>query len=696
MTRRRRILLVLAAVAGVFAAYQIATGFIAYTADAYVRSDLVAVAPEVTGRIASVHVADNQNVARDDLLATIDPVPFQLDVDQRRAEMNEAHAQVAADEDSVAAAEAALTAATAAAAYAHETHARLATLATDQFAARADLQKADDDMRQADAAVDAAQAAIGRAQAMAAMHQAAEARATAALATATWQLTRTRLTAPTDGSIVNLTVRPGDTARANQPLVGIVDAHAWRIVANFKQSFIRGFPAWRNGLGMARLAALASAPRPNPGHCARHQPRPGAGSPAGLCPANNRLDPAAAPLPRHPDPGRSAARPDAVHGCRCPGPDPAVIRPFAAVAPLVSILHAAGSALRAELADLHLTAERGPRCAMTALAVVLAVTAALALQLDDAWWAGISGFVSIQATTPASLRRGVLRIIGTCAGAMAAVLLSPWLAEDPPALMLVLFAASTVGVLGLLVSPHGYAWLLGAVTTDMVLLALLADPLAALEVAASRTAEVATGTAAAVLVALLLAPQADAAPGVNPPGWVDLTGRQWSAVQHALRTGIGVVLVPLVWRWLELPSLSQAAVTVAAVMAVPALSADDAANQRTVTERALHRLLGCVLRGLAGLACLAASLDSVLPWLLLLAAGVWLAAHVQASARGIGYVGTQGAVVFICTLVQGPAPPQSILPGISRFAGITGGLLILLAVSVLTAPSTGVPVRDRR
>lgn len=241
MTRRRRIFLAMTAVAGAFAAYQVATSFIAYTADAYVRSDLVAVAPEVTGRIVSVRVTDNQTVARGDLLALIDPVPFQLDVDQRRAEMNEAQAQVAADQDSVTSAEAALTAAIAAATYAHETHARLTALASDQFAARADLQKADDDMRQADAAVEAARAATARAQATAAMHQAAEARATAALGTAEWRLTRTRLTAPVDGSIINLGLRPGDTAEANRPLVGIVDAHAWRIVANFKQSFLSGF-----------------------------------------------------------------------------------------------------------------------------------------------------------------------------------------------------------------------------------------------------------------------------------------------------------------------------------------------------------------------------------------------------------------------------------------------------------------------
>jgi multidrug efflux system membrane fusion protein len=241
MTRRRRIGIAVAAIFCVFLVYQIASSFLAYTADAYVQSDLVAVAPEVTGRIIGVHVGNNQDVARGDLLVTIDPVPFQLEADQHRAEVQEARAQVAADQDSVASAEATLAAAEAESTYAKQSNARLSTLAAARDAPQAELEKAQDDLRQADAAVEAGRALIAKAQATAAMHQAVQARATAALATAEWKLTRTRLTAPAQGSIVNLTVRVGDTAQADVPLIGIVDAHAWRVVANFKQSFIRGF-----------------------------------------------------------------------------------------------------------------------------------------------------------------------------------------------------------------------------------------------------------------------------------------------------------------------------------------------------------------------------------------------------------------------------------------------------------------------
>jgi hypothetical protein len=73
--------------------------------------------------------------------------------------------------------------------------------------------------------------------------------------------------------------------------------------------------------------------------------------------------------------------------------------------------------------------------------------------------------------------------------------------------------------------------------------------------------------------------------------------------------------------------------------------------------------------------------------LLLLTSGVWTGAYLQGSTYGIGYVGTQAAVVFISTQIQGYGPPASILPGIERLVGIIGGLLILLAVTMLTAPS---------
>src|SRR5216117_1269653 len=72
---RRRVLLVLSAIAVVLGLYWASGYFFAYTDDAYVTSDLVGVAPQISGRIVAVHIVDNQTVTKGMLLAEIDPQP---------------------------------------------------------------------------------------------------------------------------------------------------------------------------------------------------------------------------------------------------------------------------------------------------------------------------------------------------------------------------------------------------------------------------------------------------------------------------------------------------------------------------------------------------------------------------------------------------------------------------------------------
>jgi len=237
----RKLLLAAGIVLVMFVGWEVLTSFIAYTADAYVQSDLVAFSPQVTGHIATVHIHDNQHVHKGDLLVSIDPVPFQLAVDARKAELTAANAQAQADSDSILAAQDTLTGAVAARSLADVNQQRIARLTTDQTASIQQLDTANEVMRRARADADAAEAAVARAQRMLSMHDAAIDQAQAKLATAEWQLSQTQLYAPVDGTINNLTVRVGDTAQANEPLIGIVDANAFRIIANYKQSYIRQF-----------------------------------------------------------------------------------------------------------------------------------------------------------------------------------------------------------------------------------------------------------------------------------------------------------------------------------------------------------------------------------------------------------------------------------------------------------------------
>jgi len=237
----RRLVLAMGIILLIFIGWETLTTFIAYTGDAYVRSDLVAFSSQVTGHVTAVHVHDNQQVKKGDLLASIDPVPFTLAVDACKAELAAANAQAQADSDSIAAAQDASSAAVAARSLADVNQQRIARLFTDQTASMQELDTANEVLRRARADADAADAVVARAQRMLAMHNAAIDQAQSQLATAEWRLSQTQLFAPVDGTINNLTVRVGDTAVASEPLIGIVDADAFRIIANFKQSYIRQF-----------------------------------------------------------------------------------------------------------------------------------------------------------------------------------------------------------------------------------------------------------------------------------------------------------------------------------------------------------------------------------------------------------------------------------------------------------------------
>jgi multidrug efflux system membrane fusion protein len=239
--RLRRLVTVGGTLLILFILWETFTFFVAYTDDAYVRSDLVAVASEVTGPLIAVHVVDNQTVRKGDKLVSIDPVPFQLDVNQRQAQIDEAASLLKVAQEQLSTAKEALVAATSTHTYAVEQQARFAVLAASNNAPRAELDRYNDELRRATAEMSISQVAIAKAQTSIDVAQATLALAKADMATAQWRLSRTEIVAPVNGTITNLTIRPGDTATVNIPMIGIVDSDAWRIMANYKQYYVRSF-----------------------------------------------------------------------------------------------------------------------------------------------------------------------------------------------------------------------------------------------------------------------------------------------------------------------------------------------------------------------------------------------------------------------------------------------------------------------
>ena len=164
------------------------------------------------------------------------------------------------------------------------------------------------------------------------------------------------------------------------------------------------------------------------------------------------------------------------------------------------------AAVLAEFRELTLSGPRARTALAAAAAVGSAITLALLLRLQAPYWAGISAFVCIQANQPHSLQKGIHRVLGTLAGAAAALLLFPWIAYDPPAVLLLLCAAGMVAILGSLLSLYSYAWLLGGITTIMVVFGAINRPDDLLNFAFYRSAEITLGTCVALATAQLLLP----------------------------------------------------------------------------------------------------------------------------------------------------------------------------------------------
>lgn len=167
-----------------------------WTRDGKVRAELVNITPEVSGRLTAVAVQDNQRVSRGSLLFSIDEVPFKLALDSAQAELSKAQS----DLDK-----------------AHHEANRRHNLPHNLISAE-DL--------------DAANLSVA---AMQATYDAAAAR----LEQARWNLSRTRIYAPTEGYVTNLQTRSGDYASAGVPLVALLDIHSFYVMGYFEETKLR-------------------------------------------------------------------------------------------------------------------------------------------------------------------------------------------------------------------------------------------------------------------------------------------------------------------------------------------------------------------------------------------------------------------------------------------------------------------------
>ena len=244
-THRRRALLLLAATGLVLGLWWVSGYIIAYTDDAYVDSDIVQITPEVAGPIEAVRVSDNQWIERGSILFTIDPTPFKLRLEQAIAQEEEARAQLPIDRAAIEDLRARKQVADAAARLAIINLGRTTPLTLAGFASKQTYDNARTAQEQTVAEQRSAEATLEKENQTLQLHQVAVATARSARLYAEWRLSRTEVIAPGDGQITNLRLARGDNVSPNQPALAIVDGNAWRVIANFKEYYIRHLPPGR-------------------------------------------------------------------------------------------------------------------------------------------------------------------------------------------------------------------------------------------------------------------------------------------------------------------------------------------------------------------------------------------------------------------------------------------------------------------
>jgi multidrug resistance efflux pump len=189
------------AITGLLVAAACACGWLAWNAyvsppwtrDGTVRAYVVTMAPEVSGRIVALPVADNQFVHRGDQLMEIDPTDYALAVQTAQASLDQARATAVNKQA--------------------EAKRRLAL---------SNLTTSEEERQTYLTSAQAADAAVSQ--------------ALAALAQAKVNLERTRIASPVDGYVTNLQAREGDYAVAGQHAISVVDSNSFWVDGYFEET----------------------------------------------------------------------------------------------------------------------------------------------------------------------------------------------------------------------------------------------------------------------------------------------------------------------------------------------------------------------------------------------------------------------------------------------------------------------------
>jgi multidrug resistance efflux pump len=165
-----------------------------WTRDGTVRAYVVAMAPEVAGRIVKLPVGDNQFVHKGDVLFEIDPADYRIALEQAQAQAQRDGAVLD---------------------YARTNQDRQTRLVKEGWASTQFYQQTTSTLHQSEGVVALDKAAIAKAQ---------------------LDLSRTVIRSPVNGYVTNLLAQLGDYATVGQKLISVVDADSFWVDGYFEET----------------------------------------------------------------------------------------------------------------------------------------------------------------------------------------------------------------------------------------------------------------------------------------------------------------------------------------------------------------------------------------------------------------------------------------------------------------------------
>jgi multidrug efflux system membrane fusion protein len=216
------------------------------THDARLFAFSAAMASEINGRIVRVCVSNDQHVVKGSPLIVIDPVPYEMQLRQARAQIAALKAQIGltgrqveSQGSGAQAAESQVQKAREQLKLAQDTRERLEPLVAPGYVTQQQLDEARTNESSALAALSAlhksatqAHQAVGDTLSLEAQLEGAE----AAEALAARNLELTTLRAPFDGVVVGLQIAEGTFALSGRPLFSLIKSDAWYAIADFRET----------------------------------------------------------------------------------------------------------------------------------------------------------------------------------------------------------------------------------------------------------------------------------------------------------------------------------------------------------------------------------------------------------------------------------------------------------------------------